>query len=238
MSGNSTPFGQSLAMVRHRIATAERRFGRAADSVQLLAVSKMQPAAAIEAAFRSGQRAFGESYLQEAVDKQTELAGIAIEWHFIGPIQANKAKSIAQRFDWVHSLDRIRVAERLAAHRPDHLPPLNVLLQVNVSGETSKSGVTVAELPALAAAVAALPRLRLRGLMSVPAPATDFAQQRAPFQLLREQFDALRAEGYTLDTLSMGMSDDLEAAIAEGSTIVRIGTAIFGERPRAATEKR
>jgi pyridoxal phosphate enzyme (YggS family) len=238
MSGNSTLLGQSLAMVRHRIVTAERRFGRAAGSVQLLAVSKMQPAAALEAAFRSGQHAFGESYLQEAVDKQIELADVAIEWHFIGPIQANKAKSIAQRFDWVHSIDRIRVAERLATHRPDHLPPLNVLLQVNVSGEASKSGVTAAELPALATAVTALPRLRLRGLMCVPAPATDFAQQRAPFRLLREQFDVLRAEGYTLDTLSMGMSDDLEAAIAEGSTIVRIGTAIFGERPQAATEKR
>lgn len=231
MSGNSTLLGQTLAEVKRRIAAAEHRYGRQPGSVRLLAISKLQPAAAIAAAFDSGQQAFGESYLQEAAAKQAQLAGTALEWHFIGPIQANKAKSVAQGFDWVHSLDRLRVAQRLNAHRPAHLPPLNVLLQVNISGETSKAGVALAELPELAAAVAELPRLRLRGLMCVPAPSSDFDQQRVPFRLLREQLEALQARGYELDTLSMGMSGDLEAAIAEGATMVRLGTAVFGPRP-------
>lgn len=234
MPGNSVPLGQRLSLVRSRIADAERRFDRAAGSVRLLAVSKTQPAEAIRAAFGEGQPAFGENYLQEALAKQTELTDLAIEWHFIGPIQGNKAKSIAQHFDWVHSVDRIRVAERLAANRGEEQPPLNVLLQVNVSGEESKSGIAPEELPALAAAVADLPRLRLRGLMCIPAPADDLEQQRQPFRLLRRLRDELSSAGYRLDTLSMGMSDDLEAAIAEGSTLVRIGTAIFGPRPYPA----
>jgi pyridoxal phosphate enzyme (YggS family) len=232
MSGNATPLGRRLASVRNRIIAAERRFGRAPGSVGLLAVSKTQPADAVRAAAREGLRAFGENYLQEAVAKQTELTDLAIEWHFIGPIQTNKAKNIARCVDWVHSVDRIQVAERLAAHRPGDRPPLNVLLQVNVSGEESKSGVAPDDLPPLAATVAVLPRLRLRGLMCVPAPAADFERQREPFRLLRELLDALRATGCPADTLSMGMSDDLEAAIAEGATLVRIGTAIFGPRSR------
>lgn len=235
MPGNSTPIAARLAQVRDRISAAEQRFGRPPGSVRLLAVSKTQPPAAVRDAYRAGQHAFGENYLQEAVAKQAELAELPLEWHCIGPVQANKAKSVAEHFDWVHSVDRVRLARRLAAHRPEGLPPLNVLLQVNISGEASKAGVTPAELPALAAEVAALPRLRLRGLMCIPAPAEDFEQQRLPFRQLRELRDRLRIEGYALDTLSMGMSDDLEAAIAEGATIVRIGTAIFGARPPRAT---
>lgn len=237
MPSNSIPFGQRLALVRDRIAAAERRFGRAPGSVRLLAVSKTQPAAALRAAVRHEQRAFGENYLQEALAKQVELADPTIEWHFIGPIQANKAKSVARHFDWVHSVDRIKVAERLAAHRPAELPPLNVLLQANVSGEASKSGIAPAELPSLAAAVAALPRLRLRGLMCIPAPAADIERQRAPFRLLRQLMHGLQAGGHPLDTLSMGMSDDLEAAVAEGATIVRVGTAVFGPRPAKSVEE-
>jgi pyridoxal phosphate enzyme (YggS family) len=233
MPYNSAPLGQRLSLVRARIAAAEQRFERAPGSVRLLAVSKTQPPEAIRAAFRDGQRAFGENYLQEAVAKQTELEGLAIEWHFIGSIQGNKAKSVARHFDWVHSVDRIGVAERLAAHRPDTLPPLNVLLQVNASGEWSKSGVAPDDVPALATAVAALSGLRLRGLMCIPAASDDFERQRKPFRLLRTLLDGLRAQGHRVDTLSMGMSDDLEAAVAEGTTLVRIGTAIFGPRPRS-----
>jgi pyridoxal phosphate enzyme (YggS family) len=231
MSGNSTPHGQRLALVRQRIAAAEQRFGRRPGSVGLVAVSKMQTAEAVRAVFHEGQPAFGENYLQEALAKQEALADFGIEWHFIGPIQTNKTKSIARHFDWVHSVDRITVAERLSAQRPDALPPLNVLLQVNVSGEETKAGVAPGELPSLAAKVAVLPRLRLRGLMCIPAQADEFAQQRAPFARLRGLLEALREQGQAADTLSMGMSEDLEAAVAEGATLVRIGTAIFGPRP-------
>lgn len=237
MAGNSTSIGQRLAEIRRDIAAAERRFGRQPGSVHLLAVSKTQPVAAIREACAHGQQAFGESYLQEAAAKQAQLADTPIEWHFIGPIQANKTKSIAAGFDWVHSVDQRRVAERLSRQRPEQLQPLNVLLQVNISGETSKSGVTPDEVPALAAAVAELPRLRLRGLMCIPAPCDDFERQRIPFRRLRELFEALREQGYDLDTLSMGMSGDLEAAIAEGATIVRLGTAIFSPRPSPDSNK-
>jgi PLP dependent protein len=181
-----------------------------------------------------GQREFGENYLQEALDKQAGLRDLPLTWHFIGPIQSNKTRAIAEHFSWVHSVDRLKIAERLSAQRPAGLPPLQVCIEVNVSGEASKGGVTPADLPALAAAVSKLPGLQLRGLMAIPAPTADQAAQRAAFRRVREQFEALRAHGYALDTLSMGMSGDLEAAILEGATIVRIGTALFGERTKHA----
>jgi len=195
--------------------------------VGLLAVSKTQPAAAIREAFAAGLRDFGENYLQEALDKQAALADLALTWHFIGPIQSNKTKPIAEHFAWVHSVDRLKIAQRLSDQRPAGLPPLNVCLQVNVSGEASKSGCAPEDLQPLAQAVAGLPRLHLRGLMCIPAPSDDPAEQHAAFARLRALRDAL---GLGLDTLSMGMSQDLEAAIAEGATWVRIGTALFGAR--------
>lgn len=225
-----------LQAVEARIAAAAAAAGRAPSSVQLLAVSKTWPADAVRAAAAAGQRRFGENYVQEGVAKAAELHALGLEWHFIGPLQSNKTRAVAQAFDWVHGIDRLKIAERLSAQRDVHLPPLNVCLQVNVSGEASKSGVTPAEVAALAQAVAALPRLRLRGLMCIPEPSTDTAVLRARFRLLRELQEGLRASGLALDTLSMGMSDDLEAAIAEGSTLVRVGTAIFGTRtPASAT---
>lgn len=226
----ATDFAARLDAVVARIRAAERRFQRPPGSVELLAVSKTQPAAAIAAAAAAGQIRFGENYLQEACDKMTELAALDLEWHFIGPVQANKTRLIAERFAWAHSVDRLKIAERLNAQRPDDLPPLNVCLQVNISGEPSKHGLDASELSATACAVAKLPRLRLRGLMAIPAPATEFAAQREPLARLCRLREELIAKGLTLDTLSMGMSDDLEAAIAEGSTLVRIGTAIFGPR--------
>jgi pyridoxal phosphate enzyme (YggS family) len=221
-----------LQQVQERIALACAAAQRPVQSVTLLAVSKTFAAAAVRAAQAAGQQAFGENYVQEALAKIEALADLrpAIEWHLIGPLQSNKTREVAAAFDWVHSLDRLKVAERLSAQRPAGLPPLQVCLQVNVSGEASKSGVAPAELPALAHAVAELPNLRLRGLMSIPEPATDPVAQRTPHRLLHQWLDRLRAEGLALDTLSMGMSADLEAAIAEGATIVRVGTAIFGER--------
>ncbi len=227
----------NLKEVTARIRAAELRFGRAPGSVQLLAVSKTQPAEAIRHAYLAGQRRFGESYVQEALAKMAQLEGCPLEWHFIGPVQSNKTKQIAAHFDWVHSIDRVKIAERLDAQRPPGLPPLNVCLQVNISDEETKSGVTLAELPALAAAVASLGQLRLHGLMVIPAPCDDIEQQRRPFHALHMAFDSLNAQGLGLDTLSMGMSDDLEAAVAEGATIIRIGTAIFGERPRPRPEQ-
>jgi PLP dependent protein len=220
--------------VNGRIAQACAGAGRDVASVTLLAVSKQQTAEAVREAHAWGLTRFGENYVQEGLDKIAELADLraAIEWHLIGPLQSNKTRAVAEAFDWVHSVDRLKIAERLSAQRPDALPPLQVCLQVNVSGETSKSGVTPTELPALAASVARLPRLRLRGLMSIPEPADDPAAQRAPHRMLRELLDGLRADGLALDTLSMGMSADLDAAIAEGSTIVRVGTALFGARAR------
>ncbi len=225
-----TPIADRLQEVLARIRAAERRFGRPEGSVGLVAVSKTRPVADLRAALATGQRRFGESYLQEALAKQEELAGEPIEWHFIGPVQSNKTRGIAEHFQWAHSVDRLKVAERLSDQRPPELPPLQVCLQVNVSGEDTKSGATPEELPALAAAVARLPHLRLRGLMAIPAPADDEADQRAPFRALRELLEALNRDGLGLDTLSMGMSDDFEAAIAEGATLVRVGSDIFGAR--------
>jgi pyridoxal phosphate enzyme (YggS family) len=226
--------GTRLQAVRARIARACHQAGRDANSVTLLAVSKGFGPEAVRAAYAAGQRAFGENYAQEALAKMEGLADLRsrTEWHFIGPLQSNKTRPVAEVFDWVHSADRLRIAQRLAEQRPAWLPPLNLCLQVNVSGEASKSGVAPPELPALAEAVAALPasRVRLAGLMSIPEPSADGAAQRAAHRRLRELRDELRARGLVLDTLSMGMSGDLEAAVAEGSTLVRVGTAIFGAR--------
>ena len=223
----------NLRALHERITKAARAAGRDPSSVRLLAVSKAFPATVIAEAARAGQRAFGENYVQEALAKMDELVDSAdqpLEWHFIGPIQSNKTRAIAQAFDWVQSVDRLKIAERLAEQRPADLPLLNVLLQVNVSGEASKAGVAPNQLSQLAAAVAHLPRLRLRGLMAIPAPETDVERQRLAFARTNKLFRQLRAEGLKVDVLSMGMSDDLEAAIAEGATMVRIGTAIFGAR--------
>ena len=223
-----------LSDVRQRIRSAEARYRRPPDSVTLIAVSKAQPASAILTAIAARQRAFGESYLQEAVAKIDTLAQHTatpdIQWHFIGPIQSNKTRPIAERFHWVHSIDRYRIAQRLNDQRPAALPPLNVCVQVNISGETGKSGVPAGETGPLAQAVAQLPRLRLRGLMCVPAATDDPGQQRGAFRQTRHLQERLIAEGLPLDTLSMGMSNDLEAAIAEGATLVRAGTAVFGPR--------
>jgi pyridoxal phosphate enzyme (YggS family) len=226
--------GQRLSRVQARITQALADAGRDAAAVRLLAVSKTFDAAAVRELAACGQRAFGENYVQEALDKQQALRDLALEWHFIGPIQSNKTRPIAENFSWVHSLDRLKIAERLSAQRPADLPPLQVCIELNVSGEASKGGVSVAELPALAAALSALPRLQLRGLMAIPAPLADQAAQRAAFRQVRLAFDALVARGHALDTLSMGMSADLEAAILEGATIVRVGTALFGERNKHA----
>jgi len=222
-----TSISANLQAVRARIAAACIVAGRAADSVQLLAVSKTWPAASVREAIAVGQRAFGENYVQEAVDKVAELAGLDLEWHFIGPLQSNKTRLVAENFAWAHSVDRLKIAERLAAQRPPGLSPLQVCIQVNVSGEASKSGCLPAEVSSLARAVTALPRLELRGLMAIPEPSDDSARQREQFAVLRHLRDSLDME---LDTLSMGMSHDLEAAIMEGSTLLRVGTAIFGER--------
>jgi pyridoxal phosphate enzyme (YggS family) len=229
---SSSHVARHLEEVRQRIAKAAADASRDASTVSLLAVSKTFPAEDVRAAFNAGQRAFGENYVQEAVAKIAELADLRsqIEWHFIGPLQSNKTKVVAENFDWVHSVDRLKIAERLSDQRGNNMAALNVCLQVNVSGEASKSGVTPDETLALARAVAALPHLRLRGLMAIPEPAGTLDEQRAPHRRLREIMNTLRAEGLELDTLSMGMSADIEAAILEGATMVRIGTAIFGAR--------
>ena len=228
-----TTLEQRLGQVRQRIVQACVGAGRDPAGVSLLAVSKLQPAQAVRQALQAGQCAFGENYVQEALDKMAALADLRglIQWHLIGPLQSNKTRAVAEAFDWVHSVDRLKIAQRLSDQRPAGLPPLNVCLQVNTSGEDSKSGAQPDEVPQLAAAVAALPRLRLRGLMAIPEPAQGLQAQQAPHRALRLLQEALRRQGLVLDTLSMGMSDDLEAAIAEGSTMVRVGTAIFGPRP-------
>lgn len=225
-------FAQRLAEVRQRIHDAEAAHARTTDSVTLLAVSKTFGADAVRALYDAGQRAFGENYVQEALDKIAELGALraTLQWHFIGPLQSNKTRAVAEQFDWVHTVDRLKIAERLDAQRPAGLPPLNVCVQVNISGEASKHGVAPRQAAALAHAVAALPRLRLRGLMAIPEASGDFAAQRAPHRALHQLFEALRSEGLALDTLSAGMSADLEAAIAEGATLVRVGTALFGAR--------
>ena len=220
----------NLQHVRARIATACQRAGRGVEEVTLLAVSKTFGADAVRAAAAAGQRAFGENYIQEGVEKIAALRDLGLMWHCIGPIQSNKTRLVAEHFDWVHTVDRLKIAERLSAQRPADRPPLNVCIQVNIDGGANKSGVAPCEALALARAVAALPQLNLRGLMSIPEIAPDFEAARAVHAGARALFDQLNADGLGLDTLSMGMSDDLEAAIAAGSTMVRIGTAIFGSR--------
>lgn len=229
-----TTIPANLQAVKDRIVAACATAGRDPREVMLLAVTKTWPPDYVRAAAAAGQRSFGESYVQESLPKMAALADLGLEWHFIGPLQSNKTRLVAERFAWVHSIERLKVAERLSAQRPDSLPPLNVCVEVNVSGEDSKSGCTPEQAPALCRAVAALPKLRLRGLMAIPeptdrpAPAESLARRR--FAQVRVLKDELVAEGLALDTLSMGMSHDMEAAILEGATIVRVGTAIFGER--------
>ncbi|OQW74278.1 MAG: YggS family pyridoxal phosphate enzyme [Proteobacteria bacterium ST_bin11] len=220
---------ERFAKVREQLRQAEIDAQRPRNSVQLLAVSKTKPAADIAAAYRLGQRHFGENYLQEALKKQQELAAFNISWHFIGPIQSNKTKPIAQQFAWVHSVDRLKIAERLSEQRPDYLPPLNICLQVNISDEGSKSGIELADLPGLIEQVGKLPNLRLRGVMAIPEPQQDYHAQCLPYRRLYQA--ARQIDRGDLDTFSFGMSGDLQAAVAEGSTLVRIGTALFGERP-------
>lgn len=217
----------NIQLVSSRIQAAVIAANRAENSVQLLAVSKTKPAQALREAYAAGLRDFGENYLQEALGKQLELADLPLIWHFIGPIQSNKTRAIAEHFDWVHSVDRLKIAQRLSEQRPAELPPLNICIQVNVSGEASKSGCTPADLPALAEAINALPRLKLRGLMAIPEPTDDRAEQDAAFAAVQKLQASL---DLPLDTLSMGMSHDLESAIAQGATWVRIGTALFGAR--------
>ncbi len=228
----------NLHAVHTRITQAARGAGRDPAAIRLLAVSKSFDADVVAAAADCGQLAFGENYLQEAVSKMVQVrrqGAWPLQWHFIGPIQSNKTRDIAANFDWVQSVDRIRIAERLSAQRDTARGPLNVLLQVNISGEASKSGAKATDLPSLARAVADLPNLRLRGLMAIPEPESDPERQRVPLDHTRRLFELLQAEGHSLDTLSMGMSADLEAAIAAGATLVRIGTAIFGPREMALT---
>jgi hypothetical protein len=222
-----------LQAVKSRIERAAAAAGRDPRDIVLVAVSKTFPPAAVRAAHAAGQRDFGENHAQEALAKVDALADLALVWHFVGPLQSNKTRPVAERFAWVHSVDRLKIAERLSAQRPAALPPLQVCIQVNVSGEATKSGVSPEEAPALARAVAALPRLRLRGLMAIPEPTDDPALPRRRFESLRALKERLVAAGLPLDSLSMGMSDDLEAAVAAGATMVRVGTAIFGPRPRA-----
>ena len=222
--------GFNMQAVRQRVADAARACGRDPAAVGLIAVSKTFGADAVAAAHACGQGVFGENYAQEAVDKIVALASLGLEWHFIGPIQSNKTRQIAENFAWVHSVDRAKIAERLSAARPDALAPLQVCIQINIGDENTKSGVAPADAPALARAIAALPRLKLRGLMTIPPASDEPAQQRRYFAELRKLKEQLATAGVALDTLSMGMSADLEAAIAEGATLVRVGTAIFGQR--------
>ena len=222
--------GDNLQAVRRRIAAAANAYGRQPGEISLLAVSKTFDAGAVAAAIACGQHTFGENYVKEALEKIAALPMHGIEWHFIGPLQSNKTRAIAENFAWVHSVDRAKIAERLSAARPAHLAPLQICIQVNIGGEDTKSGVAPADAAALARVIAGLPRLKLRGLMAIPPPSSDFVQQRRHFAVLRELKEQLVHDGIALDTLSMGMSADLEAAVAEGATLVRIGTSIFGER--------
>ena len=228
-----TSIAGNLQAVRQRIRSAAAACGRSPEDIHLLAVSKTWPAACVAEAADAGQVAFGENYAQEGADKVDALADLSLEWHFIGPLQSNKTRLVASRFDWVHSIDRLKIAARLSEQRDPQLPALNLCVQVNVSGEQSKSGVSPEALPELARGIAALPNLRLRGLMCIPEPTEDAALLRERFAVLRRLMESLNADGFGLDTLSMGMSHDIEPAIAEGATIVRVGTAIFGARQRA-----
>ena len=222
----------NIAKLLERVRLGAEKSQRVTGDILLLAVSKNQPCEAVEAAYRCGLREFGESYLREALAKMAELEALPLVWHFIGPIQSNKTRAIAENFDWVHSVDREKIARRLSDHRPGHLPDLQVCLQVNISAEASKSGVSLDELPQLAREVMVLPRLQLRGLMAIPAPSSDPTEQREAFASLRHALEETKSVAPGMDTLSMGMSNDLEAAIAEGSTILRVGTGIFGSRNR------
>lgn len=221
---------KNINSIRQQITEAEIKYARQPGSVQLLAVSKTRPFEDIQMAFSENQRHFGENYLQDALPKIEAMADPAIVWHFIGPIQSNKTRQIAENFDWVHGIDRLKIAQRFSEQRDTLIKPLNVCIQVNTSNEESKSGVMIDEVLELAKNIHTLPNLKLRGLMTIPATATDFEQQRLPFRLLRELKNEIQSQGIEMDTLSMGMTNDMEAAIAEGSTIVRIGTAIFGPR--------
>lgn len=223
---------QNINSIRKLIEHAEQQYQRSPGSVQLLAVSKKRPVEDIRAAFAENQSHFGENYLQEALTKIDAITEPTVEWHFIGPIQSNKTRQIAQNFDWVHTVDRLKIAQRLSEQRTADKKPLNLCIQVNTSGESSKSGVSIENALTLAQQINALPNINLRGLMTIPAPADNFDEQRQPFQLLRELKDEIHSQGIEMDTLSMGMSNDMEAAIAEGSTMVRIGTAIFGQREK------
>jgi pyridoxal phosphate enzyme (YggS family) len=227
-----TSISDNLQAVRARIFAACVSAGRNLSEVKLIAVSKTCPSAAVAEAVNAGQGVFGESYVQEATAKIAALGGRDLEWHFVGPLQSNKTRLVAECFDWVHSIDRPKIAERLSAQRPPNLPPLQVCVEVNISGEGSKGGVTAEAVEALCRAVAVLPNIRLRGLMAIPEQTTDAILARRQFRAVRELLDRLNASGFSLDTLSMGMSGDLEAAIMEGATLVRVGTAIFGERVR------
>ncbi|MGH7183306.1 MAG: YggS family pyridoxal phosphate-dependent enzyme [Nitrospiraceae bacterium] len=226
----TTTIASRLQAVHDRIATVAHSLDRQPGEITLLAASKTNPAERLREAWQAGQRIFGENYLQEALVKMQYLTDLPIEWHFIGPIQSNKTRRIAENFSWVHSVDRTKIADRLSKDRPESLPPLQICLQVNVSGEASKSGVAPEDLASLAAHAVRLPRLKLRGLMAVPELTTATALQRSQFRMLWELFDRLKRDGYELDTLSMGMSEDMDIAIAEGATMVRVGTAIFGPR--------
>lgn len=221
---------KNIAKLKSRIRNASQNCGRDPGAITLLAVAKTKPAEAVREAAAAGLSDVGENYLQEALDKMASLGDLDLTWHFIGPLQSNKTRPVAEHFDWVHSVDRLKIARRLSEQRPASLPPLNLCLQVNISGEESKAGVSLEELPDLAAEVAGLPGIRLRGLMAIPAPSGSPVEQRRPFAALRSALEALQAELTWLDTLSMGMSADLEAAIAEGATMVRVGTDIFGPR--------
>lgn len=225
-----TFISERLQAVQASIHDVAINVGRKPEEVQLLAVSKAQPSNALREAYHAGQRMFGENYLQEALSKQADLSDLSIEWHFIGPIQSNKTQAIAQHFDWVHGVDRLKIAQRLDAARPENLAPLQICLQVNVSQEDTKSGLSSHEIFELALFVQTLPRLKLRGLMAIPAPTQNTDEQRAQFRQVRQLYEKLQSQGFDIDTLSIGMSEDFPAAIAEGATIVRIGTAIFGPR--------
>ncbi|MCG5529424.1 YggS family pyridoxal phosphate-dependent enzyme [Halorhodospira halochloris] len=230
MNAPNPDIATNLERVIERIRSAEVTYGRTPNSVSLLAVSKRQPVEAIRAAYQAGQLAFGENYLQEAAEKQSTFASSDIEWHLIGSLQSNKTRAAATSFDWVHTIDRAKIAQRLSDQRPDALPPINICLQVNISEETQKAGCPPVEVLPLAAATADLPGVSLRGLMAIPEPSTDCTVQRRSFAKLRKLYEQLQDEGFRMDTLSMGMSLDLDAAIAEGANYVRVGTAIFGPR--------
>lgn len=221
---------KNVIKIKQNLAKLATQYGREAESVNLLAVSKNKPVAAIQAAYKEGQNAFGENYLQEALEKIDALRELAIEWHFIGHIQSNKTKTIAENFTWVHSVASPRIADRLNSARPPELPPVNVLIEVKLDEEPTKNGIAINEISQLASHIQTLPRLKLRGLMAIPLPKTTFVEQRYSFHRLYQAYEQLKREGFAIDTLSMGMSNDYEAAIAEGATIVRIGTAIFGAR--------